>query len=40
MRKAIKEVYKDMPQLKDEALKWFERNWRKYQLKDWEGKYK
>lgn len=30
MEKAIKEVYKDMPQLLDETLKWFRKNWRKY----------
>ena len=29
MRKAIKQVYKDMPQLLDEALEWFEKNWMK-----------
>ena len=29
MKKAINEVYKDMPQLKKEALKWFEKNWKK-----------
>ena len=29
MRKAIKEVYKDMPQLLKEALEWFEKNWKK-----------
>lgn len=29
MEKAIKEVYKDMPQLLDETLDWFRKNWRK-----------
>ena len=29
MEKAIKEVYKDMPQLLDEVLDWFRKNWRK-----------
>lgn len=29
MEKAIKEVYKDMPELKKQALKWFKQNWRK-----------
>ena len=29
MRKAIKKVYKDMPQLLKEALEWFEKNWMK-----------
>ena len=29
MRKAIKEVYKDMPQLLKEALELFEKNWKK-----------
>ena len=29
MEKAIKEVYKDMPQLLEETLKWFKRNWKK-----------
>lgn len=29
MRNAIKKVYKDMPQLLDEALEWFEKNWKK-----------
>lgn len=29
MRKAIKDIYRDMPQLRDEALKWFENNWKK-----------
>ncbi len=25
----IKEIYKDMPQLLDETLEWFEKNWKK-----------
>ena len=29
MRNAIKKVYKDMPQLLNETLKWFEKNWKK-----------
>ena len=29
MEKAIKEVYHDMPQLLDETLDWFRKNWRK-----------
>ena len=29
MRKAIKYIYRDMPQLQKEALKWFEKNWKK-----------
>ena len=29
MEKAIKEVYKDMPQLLKETLDWFKKNWRK-----------
>ena len=29
MKNAIKKVYKDMPQLLNETLKWFEKNWRK-----------
>ena len=29
MEKAIKEVYKDMPELMNEALIWFRANWRK-----------
>lgn len=29
MRAAIKKVYKDMPQLLNETLQWFEKNWKK-----------
>ena len=29
MEKAIKEVYKDMPQLLDETLDWYRKYWRK-----------
>ena len=29
MRKAIKKIYNDMPQLLDETLEWFEKNWKK-----------
>ena len=29
MRKAIKYVYRDMPQLLEKALEWFEKNWKK-----------
>ena len=28
MRKAIKWVYRDMPKVRDETLRWFEKNWR------------
>lgn len=29
MEKSIKEVYKDMPELKKQALKWLKQNWKK-----------
>ncbi len=29
MKKAIKEVYKDMPQLLEETMAWFDKNWKK-----------